>query len=68
MWRPNPHEWGWYYTQEGDPDLYVRTVCQYPRIIDNPTLLEETHLDEALSSLVGSSAHTHELCKRCFGA
>ena len=66
MWRPEVHQKGWRYWRDGDPDLYVRTLCKYPRIIDNPTLLEECHLDEALASLVGSSVHTHELCKRCF--
>lgn len=66
MWRPIFHQWGWRYTQEGEPDLYVRTACQYPRIIDNPILVPKGKLEEALDERVGSSANQHELCKRCF--
>jgi hypothetical protein len=67
MWRPLRHEWGWRYAGDGDPDLYARTLCTFPRIVNNPILLPSWKLDEALASLVGSSAHSHELCKRCFG-
>jgi hypothetical protein len=66
MWRPERHAWGWRYNGDGDPDLYVRTRCKYPRIIDNPILLDETHLQEAVDSRVGSTVNPHELCKRCF--
>jgi hypothetical protein len=66
MWRPNAHAWGWRYSHEGDPDLYVRTLCHYPRIIDNPVLFDSDNLNVAKMMRVGSSAHQHEYCKRCF--
>jgi hypothetical protein len=62
MWRPNAHAWDFW----REPDLYVRTACQYPRHIINPTLLNTEQLSIAKREPVGASAHPHEYCKRCF--
>lgn len=71
MWRVLPHEEGWRYMShgnrfDGDPDFYVRTICMYPRIIENGWVFDQWKIDEVLAEPIGSSAKTRTFCKRCF--
>lgn len=62
MWRVHPHTEGY----RGAPDLYVRTICTFPRMLERPILISSRNLTEAVGSRIMPSLKTRILCERCF--